>query len=108
MSNGNILSSYSLLQSAENKRIPDKYLTKNSSVKIIDEGKSITKKKHMTLEDLKMKISVDAEDFPSGIDPHAPIIITGVESEEVDEINEAYADILAELGNYLKDLFCSR
>ena len=31
-----------------------------------------------------------------------------MESEEVDEINEAYADILEELGNYVKNSFCSR
>ena len=37
-------------------------------------------------------------ELPSEIDSHAPIIITGVESEEVEEVNDAYKDILEELG----------
>ena len=37
-------------------------------------------------------------DLPSEIDPHAEILITGVESEEVEEVNDAYKDILEELG----------
>ena len=61
----------------------------------------------MILGDKKIKVFVYAEDFPSGIDPHAPIMITGVESEEVDEINKAYSDILEELGHFAIDLFCS-
>ena len=44
------------------------------------------------------EISIDVKDLPSGTDPHGPIIITGVESEEVEGINEAYVDILEELG----------
>ena len=71
MSNGYILSSYSLLQSAENEGIPNKYLTKNSSVKINDEGKSLSKKKQMIVEDMKMKLCVYAGNFPTEIDPHA-------------------------------------
>ena len=37
-------------------------------------------------------------DLPSQIDSHAEIIITGIESEEVEEINDAYKDILEEMG----------
>jgi hypothetical protein len=37
-------------------------------------------------------------DLPCLIDSHAEIIITGIESEEVEEINDAYKDILEELG----------
>ena len=37
-------------------------------------------------------------DLPSQIDTHAEIIITWIESEEVEEINDAYKDILEELG----------
>ena len=44
------------------------------------------------------EISIYGKDLPSGTDPHGPIIITGVESEEVEGINEAYDDILEELG----------
>ena len=44
------------------------------------------------------EISIDEEDLPSGLDHHGPVIITGVESEEVEGINEAYVDILEELG----------
>ena len=44
------------------------------------------------------EISIDGKDLPSGTDPHGPIIITGVESEEVEGVNEAYVDILEELG----------
>jgi hypothetical protein len=40
-------------------------------------------------------------DLPSLIDSHAEIIITGIESEEVEEINDAYKDILEELGKKL-------
>ena len=37
-------------------------------------------------------------DLPSKIDSHTEVIITGIESEEVEEINDAYKDILEELG----------
>ena len=44
-------------------------------------------------------------DLPSEIDPHAEVIIEGIMSEEVEEINDAYKDILEELGeNYMKYL----
>ena len=38
-------------------------------------------------------------DLPGNNDRHGDIIITGVESEEVEGINEAYEDLLLELGN---------
>ena len=37
-------------------------------------------------------------DLPSGIDHHVEVLITGIESEEVEEVNDAYKDILEELG----------
>ena len=40
-------------------------------------------------------------DLPSEIDPHAEVIIEGIMSEEVEEINDAYKDILEELGENL-------
>jgi hypothetical protein len=39
--------------------------------------------------------------LPGNNDRHGDIIITGVESEEVEGINEAYEDLLLELGNYI-------
>jgi hypothetical protein len=71
---------------------------------MIDERKPLTKERQPILEDVNIKNCADTNHFPSGIDLHAPIIITGVESEEVDEINEAYADILEELGNYVQNI----
>ena len=41
-------------------------------------------------------------DLPSQIDSHLEVIQTGVESEEVEEINDAYKDILEELGIHLE------
>ena len=38
-------------------------------------------------------------DIPDSIDKHVDILIPGIESEEVEEINDAYKDILEELGN---------
>ena len=38
-------------------------------------------------------------ELPDKIDSHFDIITPGVESEEVEEINDAYKDILEELGN---------
>ena len=43
-------------------------------------------------------------DLPSRKDSHGEIVITGVESEEVEEVNDAYKDILEELGMYCQDL----
>ena len=43
-------------------------------------------------------------DLPSRNDLHGEVIITGVESEEVEEVNDAYKDILEELGMYCQDL----
>ena len=37
-------------------------------------------------------------DTPARIEPHGPAIIYGVESEEVEEINDAYNDMLEDLG----------
>ena len=37
-------------------------------------------------------------DFPTAIDPHGPVIMSGVEPELVEEINAAYADMMEELG----------
>ena len=37
-------------------------------------------------------------DLPGDLDPHADILITGVESEEVEGINDAYEDVMMELG----------
>ena len=39
-------------------------------------------------------------EIPDKIDAHVDILIPGIESEEVEEINDAYKDILEELGNY--------
>ena len=44
------------------------------------------------------QISAPGMDLPSKIDSHTEVIITGIESEEVEEINDAYKDILEELG----------
>ena len=51
-------------------------------------------------------------DIPDSIDKHVDILIPGIESEEVEEINDAYKDILEELGNdkassYSNDNFIS-
>ena len=40
-------------------------------------------------------------ELPEKIDSHFDIINPGVESEEVEEINDAYKDILEELGNLM-------
>lgn len=37
-------------------------------------------------------------DIPSQTDPHGPAIIYGVESEELEEINDAYNDLVMDLG----------
>ena len=37
-------------------------------------------------------------EIPSKIEAHLDVITTGVESEEVEEVNDAYKDILEELG----------
>lgn len=42
-------------------------------------------------------------DVPSQIDKHVDILIPGIESEEVEEINDAYKDILEDLGNLMKE-----
>ena len=38
-------------------------------------------------------------EIPESIDRHVDMLIPGIESEEVEEINDAYKDILEELGN---------
>ena len=38
-------------------------------------------------------------DLPGGIDSHGRVVIAGVESEEVEEVNDAYKDIFEEIGN---------
>ena len=40
----------------------------------------------------------DSGDLPNQADSHGPGIITGVESEEVEEVNDAYNDLRNELG----------
>ena len=47
---------------------------------------------------LNNKSIVMFADLPGDLDPHADILITGVESEEVEEINDAYEDVMMELG----------
>ena len=37
-------------------------------------------------------------DGPGAADPHGPAIIYGVESEEIEEINDAYNDLVEDLG----------
>ena len=37
-------------------------------------------------------------DVPDQPDAYAPIFIAGIESEEVEELNDAYKDILEEMG----------
>ena len=44
-------------------------------------------------------------EIPNKIDSHFDIIIPGIESEEVEEINDAYKDILEELGKNLVFLY---
>ena len=39
-------------------------------------------------------------EIPGSIDKHVDILIPGIESEEVEEINDAYKDILEELGTF--------
>ena len=48
--------------------------------------------------DISCQLFIDNMDLLSQIDSHAEIIITGIESEEVEEINDAYKDILEEMG----------
>ena len=44
--------------------------------------------------------------MPGNNDRHADIFITGVESEEVEEINGAYEDLMLELGMvYKRNIF---
>ena len=43
-------------------------------------------------------------DLPGEIDSHGRVVIAGVESEEVEEVNDAYKDILEEIGNSSKVL----
>jgi hypothetical protein len=43
----------------------------------------------------------NVSDLPGNNDRHGDIIITGVESEEVEGVNEAYEDLLLELGNHI-------
>ena len=44
-------------------------------------------------------------EIPNKIDSHFDVIIPGIESEEVEEINDAYKDILEELGKKIYILF---
>ena len=37
-------------------------------------------------------------DIPAETEAHGAVVITGVESEEVEEVNDAYKDILEEIG----------
>ena len=45
-------------------------------------------------------------DLPNQADSHGPEIITGVESEEVEEVNDAYNDLRNELGGSVVWLSC--
>ena len=45
-------------------------------------------------------------DLPNQADSHGPEIITGVESEEVEEVNDAYNDLRNELGGSVVWLLC--
>ena len=48
-----------------------------------------------------MKIGLNCSniaDLPGNLSPQGEVFITGVESEEVEEVNDAYNDILHELG----------
>ena len=103
ISNGNhqLLSSHKLLQSLEKDPIHPKFFHQNGSFNMKDDrnvqnGNIPTKGKQNCYK--QNEISIDGEDLPSGLDHHGPVIITGVESEEVEGINEAYVDILEELG----------
>ena len=44
------------------------------------------------------KYLMDTRDTGGRMDPHGPSIIYGVESEEVEEINDAYNDLIGDLG----------
>ena len=57
----------------------------------VDTEISVIKTRHKDLYKL--------EDLPGDLDTHGESIIIGVESEEIEEINDAYKDILEELGN---------
>ena len=106
ISNGThqILSSYKLLQSLENDPISPKYFQQNGSMSMKDDNKfenRIIPTKQKESFHKQTKNCIDGADISFGTDPHGPIMITGVESEEVEGINEAYIDILEELGIYI-------
>ena len=39
-------------------------------------------------------------EIPRNSDNHVDVLISGIESEEVEEINDAYKDILEDLGKF--------
>ena len=43
-------------------------------------------------------------DFPSSVDSHLPVLITGVEPELTEEINSAYVDMCEELGKEMLEI----
>ena len=106
ISNGNhqLLSSYKLLQSLEKDPIHPKHFQQNGSINMKDykkfENRIIPTKQKESFHK-QTKNCIDGADISFGTDPHGPIMITGVESEEVEGINEAYIDILEELGIYI-------
>ena len=50
------------------------------------------------LYNINIIFSVAIMDLPSEIDSHAIVVIAGVETEEVEEVNDAYKDILEDIG----------
>ena len=56
------------------------------------------------LYNINIIFSVAIMDLPGEIDSLARVVIAGVESEEVEEVNDAYKDILEDIGNSSKIL----
>ena len=46
----------------------------------------------------------EGDDLPNQADSHGPEIISGVESEEVEEVNDAYNDLINELGGSVRSV----
>ena len=93
------LSSYTLLRSLQAEEIPGKYFHQNGTINRKEEKRLENGIIPGKTDQTQHSASTHGEDLPEGIDPHAPVMVIGVESEEVEGINEAYVDILEELGN---------
>ena len=56
------------------------------------------------VEPVQLCAGGDGDDLPNQADSHGPEIINGVESEEVEEVNDAYNDLIKELGGSVRFL----